>query len=74
MSDKAETWNDDNWGEYGEKKPCRHLLALRDFMKSTGMDVWSEHGTEPGGWVNIGCSSCRRTYEAVLSDRNAEDY
>lgn len=74
MSDKAETWDDPEWGDYGESGPCKHLLALRDFMKENWLDIWSEHGVEPDGWVNIGCGQCCRTYEAVLSDRNAEDY
>lgn len=69
----AETWDDPTWGRWGEKKPCRHLLGLRKYMRANGLSAWSEHGESPDGWLNIACEKCSRTYEAVLSDRNAEE-
>jgi hypothetical protein len=43
---------------------CEHIAALRKFLREQGLDLWSEHGE--GGWVNVRCESCRRTYEVVL--------
>lgn len=54
------------WGRFGDEAPCEHLLALRDFLEAQGLGVWSEHGEEPQGWVNVSCEACRRTYQTVL--------
>jgi hypothetical protein len=69
----AESWDEPGWGVWGREEPCKHLLALRDFMKAQGLDAWSEHGTDPDGWVNVGCEKCGRTYEVVLSNRNVPE-
>ena len=45
---------------------CKHLLALRRYLYDYSMEIWSEHGEEPAGWVNVSCPECRRTYEVVL--------
>ena len=57
---------DPGWGMWGEQPPCEHLTALREFLEQHKLTVWSEHGEEPHGWVNVGCDVCRRTYETTL--------
>ena len=52
---------------------CKHLLALRAFLVDNGLKVWSEHGEEPAGWVNVSCGHCSRTYEITLKDDNEDD-
>ena len=61
------------WGYYGDEPPCEHLLALRRFLEENEMTIWSEHGTNPFGWVNIHCSKCGRTYETVLDEPWSDD-
>lgn len=56
------------WGYFGEEPPCEHLLNLRAVLEQTGMEVWSEHGEQPSGWVNVYCGRCHRTYETVLRE------
>lgn len=60
----------DNWGRYGDEPPCEHLRALREYLLSAGLRVWSEHGRTPWGWVNVSCESCCRTYETTLRERD----
>lgn len=62
--------NDDEprWGYWGDDPPCLHLLALRAFLEANRMEVWSEEGLSPEGWVNVSCDACRRAYETVLRD------
>jgi len=54
------------WGQYGKEPPCEHLLELRKFLEENEIDVWSEHGEMPMGWVNVHCEKCKRTYEVTL--------
>jgi len=54
------------WGYYNNDPPCEHLLALRKFLEEKDMEVWSEHGTGPHGWVNVHCAACKKTYETTL--------
>lgn len=63
--------NDKEWGRYGNKPPCEHLIALRNFLAKTGLAIWSEHGEQPAGWVNVSCPHCHRTYETELHDDRA---
>lgn len=57
---------DDSWGRYGSEPPCEHLIELREFLENNQITVWSEHGEEPAGWVNLHCTRCGRTYETTL--------
>jgi len=59
---------DEEWGYYGDKPPCEHLLALRKFLEDNDMGVYSEHGEGPMGWVNVHCEKCGRGYEVTLDD------
>lgn len=45
---------------------CRHILDLRAYLESNGLSVWSEHGEQPSGWVNVHCEKCHRTEEITL--------
>lgn len=56
----------DRWGHYGMEPPCEHLIALLDYLRRHRMDVWSEHGEDPPGWVNAYCETCHRTYNTTL--------
>ena len=57
------------WGMYGDEPPCIHLLSLRDFLEANNLEIYSEHGVDPSGWVNIHCPQCGRTYETLLRKR-----
>lgn len=57
------------WGNYGNEPPCEHLIELLGHLYRTGMDIWSEHGESPSGWVNVKCKKCGRTYETTLDPR-----
>lgn len=59
------------WGRYGQEPPCEHLIKLRDTLRENGLRVWGELTT--GGWVNIHCQECGRTYEDVLDDNRSMD-
>jgi hypothetical protein len=76
MSGKAKPWAGDSegtWGFWGQEPPCAHLKALRRFIENSPLEVYSEHGEQPAGWVNIHCRKCHRTYETVLcSDRDGD--
>ncbi len=50
------------WGYFGNEPPCNHLIELRSFLETFGLDVYSEHG-EPDRWVNVHCQQCHKTYE-----------
>ncbi len=54
------------WGMYGDKPPCTHLLQLRDAIRKLGIEIWSERGEDPQGWVNVWCGECHRTYQTTL--------
>ncbi len=54
-----------SWGDYGNEPACKHLLELRKFVEEKQMNVWSEHGVKPFGWVNVHCAHCGRTYETL---------
>ena len=56
------------WGAYGDEPPCEHLLALRGYLEEHGLSVWGELTEQPGGWVNVGCETCGRTYEVTLRE------
>lgn len=56
------------WGYFGNRPPCAHLVALRAFLEASEMAVYSEHGEDPKGWVNVVCSQCARTYETTLCE------
>lgn len=58
--------NGKQWGLYGSAPACEHLITLLRFLMDQEMDVWSEHGEEPSGWVNVNCHRCNRTYETTL--------
>lgn len=62
----TETVVDPSWGKYGDEEPCVHLIALREFLQANCLAVYSEHGEQPSGWVNVFCDVCRRTYETTL--------
>ena len=67
------------WGYWGKEPPCEHLVALRTFLEGNQMEITSEHGIDPSGWVNVSGESCSRTYETVLrppwaDDPNDEEY
>lgn len=55
-----------DWGRFGDEPPCSHLVALLDYLRVNRLDIWSEHGSQPDGWVNVHCESCHRTYETTL--------
>ena len=61
-------WTEEDWGRWDPDPPCAHLLALRNALASLQMAVWSEHGVEPSGWVNVRCTHCMKTYEICLHD------
>ena len=48
------------------REPCIHILEVRDYCKRLGITIWSEHGEDPAGWVNIYCQTCHRTLESAL--------
>jgi hypothetical protein len=56
---------DDKWGYYGDKPPCKHLVRLRQYLADEELEIWGEH-TEPDQWVNISCERCSKTYETRL--------
>lgn len=47
-------------------KPCEHVEALRVEMRTRRITIWSEHGEQPHGWVNVHCDLCKRTYEITM--------
>lgn len=55
-----------SWGKYGGSGPCEHLIELRNTLARLRLAVWSEHGEDPAGWVNVNCEACGRTYETTL--------
>lgn len=48
---------------------CEHVRELEALMRQMRLDVYSEHGEEPDGWVNVHCRRCHRTYEIRLDTR-----
>lgn len=56
------------WGRYGGEPPCTHLIMLVKRMRELGVAIWSEHGVQPDGWVNVSCEQCCRTYEVTLRE------
>jgi len=57
-----------DWGFFGFEPPCEHLVALRQFLESSGLGIWGEDSLHPDGWVNVLCSHCHRTYEVTLRE------
>jgi len=49
---------------------CEHVLELEAIMRHSKIDIYSEHGEEPRGWVNVHCGECDRTYEIRLNTRS----
>ena len=62
-----------DWGTYGDEPPCVHLRQLRALLEASGLSIYSEHGVEPQGWVNVHCPHCGRTYETTLNHDWTED-
>lgn len=58
----------DRWGYSGDDPPCKHLLALRALLAEQKITIYSEHGEQPAGWVNIYCKQCGLIREDVLHD------
>jgi len=51
------------------KDRCEHVVKLEQYMRDNGIDVYSEHGEEPRGWVNVTCETCKSTFEIRLNTR-----
>lgn len=54
------------WGEFNGESPCPCLTGLRKYIEDNNLSVYSEHGEEPSGWVNVHCPNHWRTYEVTL--------
>ena len=48
------------------REPCEHILELARIAKEMGISIWSEHGEQPAGWVNIFCEKCKGTCETAV--------
>lgn len=52
---------------------CEHVRALRKYLAVSEIEVYSEHGEEPAGWVNVRCERCKRVYETTLRNEEEEE-
>ena len=64
---------ENRWGYWGKEPPCEHLLALRDYLRQKQLEISSERGENPDGWVNIDCNRCHRCYETILREPYQQD-
>ncbi len=48
------------------KEPCEHMLALAALAGVLRLRIYSEHGEEPAGWVNIHCYRCGAVCETDI--------
>jgi len=55
-----------------ETRTCEHVKALHAYLREWQLDIYSEHGEEPQGWVNVHCRRCKKTFE--ISIRLQEPY
>lgn len=51
---------------------CKHIHELRMYLEAAGLSVWSEHGEQPWGWVNVHCEKCGRTEQITLRKIDGE--
>ena len=47
-------------------KTCKHVGAVVRSAKRQGVEIWSEDGNEPDGWVNIRCRRCMRIWQLTF--------
>lgn len=52
------------------KEVCAHVEMLRTEMQRLGVTIWSEHGEQPAGWVNVHCRDCQLTFEVTMRPRD----
>jgi hypothetical protein len=52
------------------KSVCEHVTGLRAEMRARGIEIWSEHGEQPHGWVNVFCGICKRTFEVTMRPKH----
>jgi hypothetical protein len=45
---------------------CEHVKKLEKFLGKESLDVYSEHGELPDGWVNVYCDRCETTFQVRL--------
>jgi hypothetical protein len=56
-----------------ETRVCEHVRALKAHLTSCGLVIWGEFTEDPGGWVNVTCQACNRTYEVSLQPPEEDD-
>lgn len=50
-----------------ENGNCIHYANLLKFLKDNNLDIYSEQGESPQGWVNIHCRECGIIYQESLT-------